>query len=144
MPSPVHQSLLLWLVRKMTADGFFVACCDGPLPQGGTWNTLPRSTTALGVRPDACAIASETGAFAFAEAKTHRDIVNPHTRTQLRTLGQLVTLGGPDCRLYIAVPRSAAPMLDQVVHDTGLCGARQLIRLHVPDCLLEDYHHECA
>jgi hypothetical protein len=143
MPSSVHQWLLLWLVRKMTADGFFVTACDGQLPQGGLWNDLPASIAAGGVRPDAWAVAPNTGAIAFAEAKTHVDIVNAHTRTQLRTIGRFV-LSSSDSRLYVAVPRSAAPILDRVIHDAGLSGTRQLVRVHVPDCLLEDDRHECA
>ena len=46
MVSAAHQWLLLWLVRKMTADGFVVRGCDGPLPQGGLWNALPRALEA--------------------------------------------------------------------------------------------------
>lgn len=144
MPSTVHQCLLLWLVRKMTADGFVVAACDGALPRGGAWTELQRPFEALGVRPDAYGIEPLTGAFAFAEAKTPGDIVNPHTRTQLRTIGRWVLDGGRDCRLYVAVPRSAAPLLDRVIHDAGLYGARQLIRMHVPDCFLEGDRYECA
>jgi hypothetical protein len=144
MPSSVHQWLLLWLVRKMTADGFVVAACDGTLPQGGAWNDLPGSAAACGVRPDAWAVAPGSGAIAFAEAKTHGDIANGHTRTQLRTIGRFVLACGSDSRLYVAVPRSAALILDRVIHDAGLDGKRQLVRLHVPDCLLEDDRDECA
>lgn len=144
MPSSVHQWILLWLVRKMTADGFIVATCDGPLPQGGAWNALPKSIDTFGVRPDACGIVPDTGAFAFAEAKTHADIMNEHTRTQLRIMGRVVSSAGRDCRLYVAVPRSAAPVLDRVIHDAGLHGTPQLIRIHVPDCLLQDHHDEYA
>jgi hypothetical protein len=144
MPSSVHQWLLLWLLRKMTADGFVVTACDGPLPQGGVWNRLPGSIGACGVRPDAWAIAPTSGAIAFAEAKTHGDIVNAHTRAQLRAVGRFVLCSGSNSRLYVAVPRSAALMLDRVIHDAGLDGTRQLVRLHVPDCLLEDDRDECA
>src|SRR5262245_18904507 len=129
MPSSVHQWLLLRLMRKMTADGFVVTACDGPLPQGGLLNRLPGSVAACGVRPDAWAIAPTSGAIAFAEAKTHGDIVNPHTRAQLRTVGRFVLSCGSNSRLYVAVPRSAALMLDRVIHDAGLNGKRQLVRL---------------
>jgi hypothetical protein len=142
MPSLTHQWLLLWLVRKMSVDGFTLAACDGPLPQGGLWNTVPRSIVAAGVRPDAYALAPNSGAFAFAEAKTEEDIVNVHTRVQLRTLGRFVASGGADCRLYVAVPRSAAPILDRVIRDARL-STHQLVRVHVPDCFLQD-RYECA
>lgn len=144
MPSQTHQWLLLWLLRKMTADGFLVSACDGPVPQGGVWNALPKSFEACGVRPDAYGTVPSTGAFAFAEAKSHADIVNAHTRMQLQTLGRWVLQGGSDCRLYVAVPRSAAHMLDRVVHDAGLYDTPRLIRVHVPDCLLEVDRYECA
>lgn len=144
MPSTVHQTLLLWLARKITADGFVLTACDGSLPRGGAWNRLPRPIEAFQVRPDAYAVAPRTNAFAFAEAKTESDILNAHTRGQLRVLGALVRTGGRDCRLYIAVPRSAAAVLDRVVHEANLAGTPQLIRMHVPDCLLEDDRHECA
>jgi hypothetical protein len=144
MPSSVHQWLLLWLVRKMTSDGFVVTACDGPLPQGGLWNAVPGSIEACGVRPDAWAVAPTTGAIAIAEAKTFGDVVNAHTRTQLRTVGRFVLSSGSDSRLYVAVPRSAAPILDRVIHEAGLSGTQQLVRVYVPDCLLEDDRYECA
>jgi hypothetical protein len=144
MPSSIHQWLLLWLVRKMTADGFVVTACDGLLPQGGLWNCLPGSIGACGVRPDAWAVAPTGNAIALAEAKTHGDIVNAHTRTQLRTVGRFVLSSGSGSRLYVAVPRSAALLLDRVIHEAGLDGTRQLVRIHVPDCLLEDDRYECA
>jgi hypothetical protein len=143
MPSTAHQSLLLWLLRKMTADGFVVASCDGPAPRGGLWNTLPRSAEVLGVRPDAFAVEPTTGAFAFAEAKTPEDIVNSHTRGQFKALGRVIAEGGSHCRLYIAVPRSAAALLDRVVLEAGLAGI-QVVRMHIPDCLLEEQCHERA
>ena len=40
--------------------------------------------------------------------------------------------------LYLAIPRSAAPALDRVLAELGLVGARELVRVHVPDILLED------
>ena len=49
----------------MAADGFLVAGCDGSVPQGGLWNTLPRPPEVAGVRPDAYGIAPETGKLAF-------------------------------------------------------------------------------
>jgi hypothetical protein len=138
MPSSAHQTLLLWLVRKMSADGFCVAACDGTMPRGGAWSGLPRPLPTLGVRPDAYAVSPNNGAFAFAEAKTEDDIIKEHTRRQLRNLGQIVMNGGARCRLYVAVPRSAALVLDRVIHESGLTGTHQLVRMHVPDCLVEE------
>lgn len=122
----------------MTADGFVVLARDGQAPRGGLWNTLPRSGEVFGVRPDAYAVEPTTGAFAFAEAKTPGDIVNAHTREQLRTMGRVIAQSGRDCRLYIAVPRSAAGLLDRVLFDAGLPDT-QLVRMHIPDCLLEEH-----
>jgi hypothetical protein len=141
MPSAAHQSLLLWLLRKMTADGFVVESCDGPAPRGGFWNTLPRSPEVFGVRPDAFAVEPTTGAFAFAEAKTHEDIVNGHTRGQLQALGRAIAEGGERCRLYVAVPRSAAMVLDRVMLEAGLAGG-QVVRMHIPDCFLKEQRDE--
>jgi len=143
MPSNPHQSLLLWIARKMTADGFLVAACDGSMPQGGLWNALPTPPELSGVRPYACGIAPSTGDFAFGEAKTYQDIDTPHTRKQLRVFGRLVHHEGRmACRLYIAVPRSAAGVLDRVLCQVGLQGARHVVRLHIPDCLVTDNRND--
>jgi hypothetical protein len=137
MPSNSHQSLLLWIARKMTADGFLVAGCEGSMPQGGLWNALPPPPDMAGVRPDACGIAPLTGEFAFGEAKTLHDLDTAHTRRQLRVFGHLVqTDGRKVCRLYVAVPRSAAGLLDRVLGQVGLLGARHVVRLHIPDCFV--------
>lgn len=144
MVSAAHQWLLLWLVRKMTADGFVVRGCDGPLPQGGLWNALPRALEANGIRPDAWGIAPETGAFAFAEAKTTVDVSTQHSQTQLRTIASFLDRGGPECRLYMAVPRSAAHSLDRALVDAGLVGNPRVVRMHIPDCFLQDLQNECA
>jgi hypothetical protein len=129
----------------MTADGFVVAGCDGRIPQGGLWNTLPVPPQLVGVRPDAWGVAPGTGDIAFGEAKTWTDIDTVHTRKQLRVLGRLI--GRDDrrrCRLYLAIPRSAAGDLDRVLGDVGLLGARHLVRLHIPDCFLMETRDECA
>ena len=145
MPSSPHQSLLLWIARKMTADGFLLTGCDGSMPQGGLWNSLHAPPELAGVRPDACGIAPATGEFAFGEAKTIQDIDTTHTRKQLRVFGRLIhRQGGAACRLYIAVPRSAAGALDHVLSQVGLQGARHVIRLHIPDCMVTDNRDECA
>jgi hypothetical protein len=43
---------------------------------------------------------------------------------------------GARCRLYLAVPRSASTTLDRVLSTVGLLGAPQVVRLHIPDCLI--------
>lgn len=145
MPSSSHQSLLLWLIRKMTADGFIVAGCDGQIPQGGLWAMLPVPPNLVGVRADTWGVAPATGDLAFGEAKTWSDIDTPHTRKQLRVLGRLVQRNdGRCCRLYFAVPRSAAASLDRVLGEVRLLGARHLVRLHIPDCFVTETRDECA
>jgi len=137
MYSSSHQSLVLWIARKMAADGFVLCGCDGSVPQGGQWNSLPLPPDMAGVRPDACGIAPLTGEFVFGEAKTDQDIDTAHTRTQLRVFGHLMHPDGMTvCRLYVAVPRSAAGLLDRVLGQVGLLGARHVIRLHIPDCFV--------
>ena len=145
MPSTSHQTLLLWTVRKMIADGFLVVACDGSMPEGGPWNSLPSPFEFADSRPDALAIAPKTGELAFGEAKTWKDINTPHTRRQLRVFGRLIDRHqGTACRLYIAVPRSTAPALDRVLRDVGLLGARHLVRLHIPDCFIAEERNEHA
>lgn len=143
MPSNSHQSLLLWIARKMAADGFLVAGCEGSLPRGGMLNALPPPPELAGVRPDACGVAPSTGEFAFGEAKTFQDIDTPHTRKQLRVFGRLMqTDGKTACRLYVAVPRSASDVLDRVLGQVGLLGARHVVRLHIPDCFVTENRNE--
>lgn len=137
MASDTHQSLLLWIARKMAADGYVLAGCDGFVPGGGLWNKLQNPPQVCGVKPDAFGFRPTTGEFVFGEAKTPEDIDTPHTRKQLRVFGHLKPRnGGPVCLLYIAVPRSAAHVLDRVLQDLGLLGARHIVRLHVPDCFV--------
>ena len=129
----------------MTADGFVVSGCDGRIPQGGVWNTLPPPPGLAGIRPDALGVALETGDVAFGEAKTWSDIDTLHTRKQLRVLGSLIRRENQvQCHLYFAVPRSAAGELDRVLGRVGLLGARHLVRLHIPDCFLAETRDECA
>lgn len=123
----------------MSADGFLVTGCDGPLPRGGNWNALPRCPQLGNMRPDAWGIAPVTGEFAFGEAKTCSDIYTVHTRNQLSVFGRVVQRDlNTACRLYFAVPRSAAYALDRVLGRAGLLGAPHIVRLHIPDCLVED------
>lgn len=144
MPSSSHQSLVLWIARKMLADGFVLAGCDGSVPQGGLLNHLPRPFEFAGLRPDACGILPTTGEFAIGEAKTSADIDTVHTRKQLSVFGRLKDARKVPCRLYIAVPRSAAPALDRVLAHVGLLGAKHVVRLHIPDCLIAEVRDACA
>lgn len=138
MARNAHQSLLLWVVRKMTADGFMPCACDGTIAQETLWNKLSSPPNIMGIRPDACGIDPNTGTFAFGEAKTYHDIDNLHTRQQLRVLGYLIDRhSGKLCPIYFAVPRSAASVLDRVLRNVGLLGKSHLVRLHIPDCFVE-------
>jgi hypothetical protein len=86
-----------------------------------------------------------TGEFAFGEAKTVADIDTLHTRKQLWVFGRLRAKSRKNlCRIYIAVPRSAAPLLDRVLAQVGLLGAEHVVRLHIPDCLVAEERNECA
>lgn len=136
MPSVAHQSLLLWGVRRMVADGFAVTGLEGPVEQAGGLNQLSPPFVISGVRADACGVRS-CGLIGFAEAKTKHDIDNAHTREQLRVLGHARMRDGRRfCPLYIAIPRSCAYVLDRVLVDTRLIGASHVRRIHVPDVLL--------
>ena len=135
MPSPPHQTLLLWAARKMTYDGFRIAGYDGASPQAGIWNDLGAPPTIGGVRPDAWAC--DGVRVALAEAKTIADIDTQHTRMQLRGFARLQdNATGAACRLYLAIPRSGAPLLDRVLVEVGALGSAEIVRLHVPDIFL--------
>jgi hypothetical protein len=135
MPSAAHQTLLLWAARKMAHDGFRISGYDGESMQGGIWNSLGPPPIIRGVRPDAWAF--DGIRIAFAEAKTSADIDTAHTRLQLETLVWLRDPAtGTRCRLYVAIPRSAAPLLDRALSAAGIVGRPEVVRLHVPDILL--------
>lgn len=145
MYSSSHQALVLWILRKMIADGFTPSGCDGSVPQGGLWKTLPRPLELAGVRPDAIGIALGKGEYAIGEAKTPMDIDTAHTRRQLTVFGRIQDESGkPKCRLYIAVPRSSAPTLDRILAEIGLAAAKHVVRLYIPDCILVEKRDECA
>jgi hypothetical protein len=127
----------------MSFDGFIVLASDGSVPQGGAWNSLPAPSEMMHLRPDACGLDPNTGHYAFGEAKTSRDIETEHTRRQLRVFAKLVNRrDSTACRLYLSVPRSAINALDRVLVESGLSEARNVIRLHIPDCFIEGTDHE--
>lgn len=137
MPSTVHQWLVLWLARKMVSDGFMLQGCDGKTPQGGPWEGLPRPFVMAGVRPDLWGL-SDRSTIGVGEAKTSDDIDTPHTEMQLRAFGRLVKKAGGGARLYVAVSRGDAYCLDHILKKAELLGARQVVRIHVPEILLEE------
>lgn len=127
----------------MTVDGFLIVACDGSMSQGGGWNALAPPPEVMRLRPDACGIDPTTGHLAFGEAKTSQDIDTGHTRQQLRVFAQLVhRRDKARCRLYLAVPRSGTVILDHVLGEIGLLGARHVVRLHIPDCFIAENSHE--
>lgn len=138
-PSTAHQTLVMWAIRKMQADGFVPMACDGNVPQFDDERRFHCPPNLGGLRPDAFAFSPLINSFAFAEAKTEDDIDSDHTRRQLRRYAAVISdsrLQGS--RVYIAIPRSAAMALDRVLRNVGLVTARQVRRLHIPDCLIEE------
>jgi len=142
VPSPAHQWLLVWVARRMEQDGFVVSGFDGRAPRGEEWSALPCPFLLRRVRADAWGQRSRDQLIAFGEAKTHHDVDTIHTRLQLDVLGKIRMKGSKTrCPLYIAVPRSAAYKLDRVLIDLGLIRAKNLVRLHIPEVLLEASSH---
>lgn len=138
MPGLSHQWLLLWAARRMRTDGFVLGGFDGTAEQGGRWNTLPQTFIVGGKRPDAWGIRAVDGLLAFGEAKTAGDIDNGHTRAQLKIFGfTKMRLCGRRCPLFLASPQSSAGILDQVLAELDLLQADHIIRLPIPDILLE-------
>lgn len=140
MPSPstTHQSLVLWTIRKMQADGYVPVACDGKVTQLDCERKLHVPPTFASFRPDACGVSPTTGAFAFGEAKTPQDIDTAHTRRQLNVFSSISERRtGEVCRLYIAVPRSEAHVLDRVLCELGLIDAPHIRSVYIPECLLE-------
>lgn len=136
MPSPQHQALVLWGVRRMLSDGFSMTGVDGWVDRLGLPAGFPRPPVIQGVRPDASGWHASDDIEAFVEAKSERDVDNAHTRKQLRELSSLQSSSGKPCTLYLVIPRSAAYALDRVLIDLGLLRARNVRRVHVPDILL--------
>jgi hypothetical protein len=124
----------------MVRDGFVVSGFDGSAPRDRNWSALPAPFTLKGVRADAWGQRPRDSLIAFGEAKTARDVNTAHTRQQLAMLGHTRMKGTALlCPVYIAIPRSAAYELDRVLIDVGLIGAKNIIRLHVPHVLIEEY-----
>ena len=136
MPSYAHQCLMLWIARKMAVDGYLPGGYDGPSAQGGIWNMLPRPFEMHEVRPDVWGMSS-TGDIALGEAKTASDVDALHTVRQLSVFGKLRNRAtGRQCRLYVAVPQSAAHSLDLVLIRSGLHREPNVVCLNIPDCLI--------
>lgn len=122
----------------MCADGFLLGGFEAPARQAGAWNALPVPFELHGVRPDAWGIRAKDSLMAFAEAKTVGDIDTKHTRAQLRVFGfTKMRETSRSCQLYLAIPHSSVYRLDRVLGDLGLLGARHIVRLHIPDVLIE-------
>lgn len=137
--STAHQTLVMWAIRKMQADGFVPIAYDGNLPQFDCERRLHYPPNLGGLRPDAIAFSPVIGSFAFGEAKTEDDLDSDHTRNQFRRYATITS----DCdfsrnAIYVAIPRSAAMALDRLLRDVGLIAARHVRRLHIPDCLIEE------
>ena len=139
LPSTAHQTLVMWAVRKMQADGFVPMAHDGIIPQFDCERRLRYPPNLSGLRPDAVAFSPLLSTFAFAEAKTEEDLASEHTKNQLRRYAALIGDRGlqTDC-VYISTPRSAAMALDRLLRDLSLLSTRRIRRLHIPDCLVVD------
>jgi hypothetical protein len=129
----------MWALRKMQADGFTPIAYDGTLPQFDCQRRLQYPPIVSGVRPDAFAFSPSNGVFAFGEAKTVGDIESTHTKQQLLSYARMTTSARDNhAQLYIVVPRSGSKRLDKILAEVGLIAAKQVHRMHVPDCLVEE------
>ncbi len=131
-----HQWLLLWAIRRMELDGFSLIGADGRIPTASYLRPLT-SRPVCGYRPDATGISPGADTLAYCEAKTCRDINNAHTRKQLLIVRDLMAVG-LCARLYLAVPRPSSWDLDRVLQETGMLGIASVVRIHVPDSLIEE------
>ena len=137
--STAHQTLVLWTIRKMLADGFVPMAYDGNVPQFDCERRLHYPPNLGGLRPDALAFSPVMGSFAFGEAKTENDLYSDHTRRQFRRYAAITSDSALSrSAIYVATPRSAAMALDRLLRDVGLVTARHVRRLHIPDCLIEE------
>jgi hypothetical protein len=138
MPSKEHQWLVLWIARKMMADGYRVCGYHGPTPQGGPLNWLPIPPVLLDIRPDVLAVKLQENAFAIGEAKTEEDLISGHSRHQFKVLRMATQVPGWRGKIYVAAPLSAVRALDAALAKAGLAGTHSLVRLHIPDCLVSE------
>jgi|SRR5579875_897561 len=136
-PSIAHQSLVMWAIRKMQADGYVPFAYDGRIPRFDCLNQMLRSQEVNGLRPDALGYSDVIDGFALAEAKTPDDLLSSHTKYQLYRYKLLLSASGK-VRLYFATARSAAPTADRVLQAAGLHVTRSIMRLHIPDCFLAE------
>jgi hypothetical protein len=126
----------------MVMDGFIVAGFDGRAPRGEEWSSLATPFTFRGVRADAWGQRRRDQVIGFAEAKSFYDIDTTHTRRQLEILGKTKMRGATvRCPFYIAILQSAVYELDRVLIDVGLLRAQNVVRLHIPDVLVEKTSH---
>jgi hypothetical protein len=138
----IHQTLLLWIARRMQSDGFTVAGFDGVALQAGFWNTLPKPFLLRGRRPDAWGCSCDGLRLAFGEAKTARDILSHRTQDQFRIFGSVrMKASSNPCPLYVAAPREQASVLDEALKRAGMLGVPHLVRIHVPEALLKIIDH---
>lgn len=138
MAGRLHQALLLWAARRMTADRIVVAGFDGTAERGGCFNSLPTPFVLRRRRPDAWGANADGSLIAFAEVKSANDIGSDRTIDQLQIFGNVRMKSGSICPLYVAVPRDSARALDAALRTAGLASARNLIRIHVPEILLAE------
>lgn len=136
-PSPAHQCLVTWAIRKMQADGYTPFAYDGGLPQFDCLRRLLNSQNLSGLRPDALGYSYSGDTFALVEGKTAADLLSTHTKLQFRRYSALLAVAR-GTHLYFAIPRSAAKTLDRVLLDTGLYMTGSVIRLHIPDCFVSE------
>ena len=141
MPSVSHKALVLWIARKMEADGLRPIAFDGPADQAGILNGLPAPFAFGGLKPDIWATDAKGRLAAIGEAKTAGDVCNKHTVDQLTLFGRLRgSKSSKVCALYVAVPHSAVHQLDKALVLASLAGA-SVRRLHIPDALLQSSSH---
>jgi len=124
----------------MVADGLVLTGFDGPTPQGGVWNDLPKPQSVGAFRPDVSGAFANAVDCAYGEAKTEDDIDRPHTGDQVRSLATARNV----CLLYLAVPRSAAYRLDRVLARVALPRTTRIVRIHVPDCFVREAENDYA
>lgn len=135
MPSGAHEWLVVWLCRRMTADGFKVLFSD-KMARKCSASALPVAPIIGPIRPDALAIAPASRAIAMGEAKTGGDLANPHTLLQLRTMLGFRDPQGCPAEVYLAFPCSARAIASRTILTLGLHNALRIRTVSIPDVLL--------